>query len=506
MLRSSFKTLMMGMAISTALSTGAYANDMFDIFIDQAGDENTATINLTNTTDSTADIVQEGSHYTATITGNGGFENTALIEQRGVNNGTESDPTLATITQINGSEGAIAKLYQTDSSYSEIHATQSDAMDSSVVLTQEGSEKSLIEVKQEGNLGANLRVTQKGGDYNMARVHDTSHMNTVASEINQTGEFLNLHGLEGESSMMEFGGREGSLAIDQVGDGHRVSAKLMGDGNIYDIDQTGTMQKIYLETSGDGQTVTITQSLDGNRVGLDNDQFVLGGSGNTLTITRDGNGNYTNGAFTSADSTYTIDQLGDYNMVNMDTSGSDHMVTITQKEGGDNNGNNVGLSTDALTVGGSGNVLTITQDGKLNSVLGSFTAASGTNTYNIDQLGNSHLVSMAAEGSNHNVSITQKGETLGSGNSIGLQGTPFRISVAGDTGNSLKTLDVLQEGQNNTLDGYMIGDNLTLKVTQQGDENTATSQLMGRDYNANINQVGNNNVGTAISMTGGSGF
>ena len=171
-----------------------------------------------------------------------------------------------------------------------------------------------------------------------------------------------------------------------------------------------------------------------------------------------------------SDNEFTISQFGDVNsahLVNFNGLGND--VNLTQL--GEENIAVVESSYPDVSLTSNENDIEITQDGLQNETMVTLAGILDSNFNQIDiaQNGDFNLIDMMVEGSGHSIDISQEGENNWV---VGTEQSPFLV------GGENVTFNVTQLGNDNIVEGGVIGVNSTVTVTQIGDGNTATITQM----------------------------
>jgi hypothetical protein len=271
-----------------------------------------------------------------------------------------------------------------------------DGTDNSASLNQEftpggSGVMNTIEAFQDGE-GNTIENFTQFGDGNTATIDQIGDNNDVGQNPNQGNKDASFSRSQGGTvDIDQYGDRNDVWDIDQGNTGNVANIYQGGpeaggeaDGNFVDVD-------LQLDAGGSagggntlqGNTVTITQSTDGNRVGVGR-SAVRGvyqwGEGNELTITQKG----------AAGSDVGTDLSGMYNGRNaVAQEGFGNTATVTQRAGGNH-------TVEFLIQTGDFNELTIDQFG------GSGSVASAV------QLNGNNAATITQNGSNNTARVTQQ--------------------------------------------------------------------------------------------------
>lgn len=301
-----------------------------------------------------------------------------------------------------------------------------------------------------------------------------------------------------------------------------------GNENVVSITQKGGVNNLYAGVGG--SVGAVNQTASGSATHLTNKLTVSQG-GASLNAYADLPAN-------SSDYNYAIETIGTVNQTN--TGGAANKLTLTQKGGTYNAGNNIVSVTQSgvdntgsvtqqggrrnylalLSQTGSGNDATLTFTGERNGSGGaSFTSAaalaSGVTQARAIQDGANDQLTYTATGNDNLYGFSQ---TIGSNNEIfgTTTGNTSEVGVnqagggnfTGFTQNGITNLlGVNITGDDNGVGAFRAGAAADVaipngQVTQIGGTNTATITITGSDANYSASQTGGNNTLT-LSLTGG---
>ena len=218
---------------------------------------------------------------------------------------------------------------------------------------------------------------------------------------------------------------------------------------LYMVSAIAADNKIYIDQIGDNSTITMIQDGAGNTVkgpGVASDDNVkIYGNGSTVLVEQIGSGNLLKLALNAGN-------LGSNNSLTYKIQGNNATANISCDASGgktcDNNtisvlqgvsGNTSDGSTANVTINGSQNTLSTTQNGGVNQLVVANIVGSNTSTTN---------------GTGNKVTLTQDGGA-GSGHSTTIDGSAggsnntYAITQAGTSGNSI--VNIKSSGSGNTF-------------------------------------------------------
>ncbi len=221
------------------------------------------------TATNTISIAQTGASFATDGTWTGSF--IGEITQEGATTGTAGAGNAVTVTQT-GPSNALSTARQ-------------GGTGNALTLTQIGSNNAVNDTDQTG-INNTITVTMDGAGNGIAEVaqdNSASASGGNSATITITGQG---NGFEpaGQPRVQSFSGRLDALtdptrrtsvalaSIEQLGGGHILDLRIVGDGNTFGFSQTG----------GDGNTIGAQQTGDDNELGV-----VQIGDGNTLDVVQD---------------------------------------------------------------------------------------------------------------------------------------------------------------------------------------------------------------------------
>lgn len=198
-----------------------------------------------------------------------------------------------------------------------------------------------------------------------------------------------------------------------------------------------TTNSIYIDQVGDSSNITITQKGQNNRIGTEQNRFLIGGDSQTMTVTQEGNGNQINGQILQADNIdYGVTFTGDNNTMTVDqgdsasVAGSELVLGVT----GDSN-------TLTLTQGNAASSTNADQTIDITGDLNTYTS-----TINADDVTN--VVTIA--GDSNTMTMTQTG-FAGKNVTSTVTGNSNTITVNQTSAQNVDTLNITHTGNNNTI-------------------------------------------------------
>jgi len=221
---------------------------------------------------------------------------------------------------------------------------------------------------------------------------------------------------------------DNSIYIDQSGGNATIAVTQDGAGNVVrGIQGVGSSNTTPAKIYGDGNQVTVSQIGSGNTLSMGIVTTVANGvvGGNTYTYSVTGNNataiinSNSNGQGTSASNIVSVTQSGNNANANINVLGSANSLTAVTAGGANNslvstiNGDN-NSQTISMT-GGGGNTATVTQNSDKGTV--TLAAVGASNTFGITQTGgstNGHSAALDFTGSGNTVSINQQGTSADS--------------------------------------------------------------------------------------------
>src|SRR5690606_5378447 len=441
-------TFKLTLATTTAvalLMSAAFAGSENEVYIDQIGSGNSASI-VQGQSDGSA--VGNRAGYETTRMRQDGTDNQLIINQTGnsqlvytatqTNNGSNGGANVASVTQGGGNGNQIRELTQTNTG----------ASDNIASLTFSGSGN--------GVTSGVFTGPALGVGVSQSRVRQTGEGNDLT--FNVTGND-NLFGFaqDGWANLIigTVDGNANQVAIAQTGEGNEALASTNGNTNQLGLSQIG------LANFGEVQIGSRDAASDNNSVALNQDS--VDSVGNVGEIYIDGAGN-----------AVSLEQVGligsNYGVV--DVFGYENNVTFEQ----------VGSNEGEVSVAGYLNVVSLNQNGSFPYGNYAGVLVDGyENTVSLDQLGatGSNDAIVDIRGDANEVSVDQNGSNEGS------------VYVAGN-GNAA-TLD--QEGNFNSAMIDTFGASNQINVDQSGDFNDAWVQAYGNANNVTLNQAGDVNFG-----------
>ena len=265
------------------------------------------------------------------------------------------------------------------------------------------------------------------------------------------------------------------------------------DNSIY-IDQTGSNAVINITQDGAGNTV---KGLTSNRT----DSAILNADGTNIDIKQVGSGNTVSlginasvGSGRSVDLTYSNQALGsagraDGSSAVININADNQIATSNISVGAVQTGNNSKLGADiagtdsslSVKTQGAGDEVYSRMRGDTNIANVSFSGTVGGNYANIDQGGTGlNTVGINASGADNTIGITQSN---GSGNSVSIGG----YTSGGMSGDG-NTIQVAQNGTNNTANLGISGGSNTVNINQGGTGQDANVKISGASNTINISQ------------------
>jgi hypothetical protein len=230
---------------------------------------------------------------------------------------------------------------------------------------------------------------------------------------------------------------------------------------LYMVSAFAADNKIYIDQIGDNSTITMTQDGAGNTVKgpgvASDDNAKIYGNGKTVLIEQVGSGNLLKLALNAGN-------LGSNNSLTYKIQGNNATANISCDASGgktcDNNtisvlqgtsANTSDSSTANVTINGSQNTLSTTQNGGVNQVVLASIVGSNTST----------TVSMTG-GAGNEFTYTAGATTavVAATNSITTSGTGNKVTLTQDGGTG--------SGHSTTIDGSAGGSNNTFAITQAG--------------------------------------
>ena len=198
-----------------------------------------------------------------------------------------------------------------------------------------------------------------------------------------------------------------------------------------------TTNSIYIDQVGETSEITLTQEGQGNKIGTEDNRFVLEGDGQTVTVKQDGNNNTMTGSVEDAEGIdYNTTVTGDNNEITYDQGGS----------------GSVAGSTKTLTVTGSSNDLTFNQGTTSSATSATQTIAitgdtnTLTSTINTDDVVNTKTI----VGSNNTITTVQNG-TVGKNIEMLLTGSRNEITVNQKSTTNVDTININSTSSDGTL-------------------------------------------------------
>lgn len=192
--------------------------------------------------------------------------------------------------------------------------------------------------------------------------------------------------------------------------GYASIGQYGNDNSAYTYQYYGDNQTINIQQGGwhcSGDTCTDYGPANNNYASFS--QYSYGGANQAINVFQGGSGNYAYGYQQGSDNQMNVTQTGNYNQaqnLNQYGSGGDANVMNVSQNG---NSNNVGYYYYyyGVTQQGSGNDMSITQDGSYNTVY-SASQYGNNNSLTISQNGVGHYAYSSQYGSGNTAVITQR--------------------------------------------------------------------------------------------------